>query len=171
MAQYKYQSYNIEQFEPRVVSNSTAAPKLKPNPQKTPKLELVKTPKQSKAQVQMEMHKSAMQARKVFAIAVTVLVFFSMVLYSRVQLDEVNREINSIENSIKLAESDSIKLNNMLSSMISMNNVEDYATNVLGMSKVQDYQVVYVDLSASDQVVMANGENADSASVINNGDN
>lgn len=168
MAQYNaYKSYNIEQFEPRVVSTSNAAPKMKPAPQKTPQLKVIKRVKPSAAQVREESQIAAKQARKIFAIAMTILMFMAMVIYSRVQLDEINREINSIENSIELAQSDTIKLNNALSSMVSINNVEDYAANVLGMVKVQDYQVVYVDLSAGDSVVVANGEQTEQSYVIN----
>ncbi len=168
MAQYNaYKSYNIEQFEPRVVSTSNAAPKMKPAPQKTPQLKVIKRAKPSAAQVREESQIAAKQARKIFAIAMTILMFMAMVIYSRVQLDEINREINSIENSIELAQSDTIKLNNALSSMVSINNVEDYAANVLGMVKVQDYQVVYVDLSAGDSVVVANGEQTEQSYVIN----
>ena len=93
-----------------------------------------------------------------------------VVIYSRVQLDEINREISSIEKSITLAQSDTIKLDNQLSSMVSINKVEDYAANVLGMVKIQDYQVVYVDLSSNDSVVVANGKQAQNTNVINETD-
>lgn len=167
MAQYNaYKSYNIEQFEPRTVSTSNAAPKMKPAPQKRPQLELVKKPRPNATQVRNETQLAARQAKKIFVIAMTILMFMAMVIYSRVQLDEINRDISNKENAIELAQSDSIKLNNALSSMVSINNVEEYAANVLGMVKVQDYQVVYVDLSSSDSVVVANGEQTDQSNVI-----
>ncbi len=167
MAQYNgYKSYNIEQFEPRMVTNSNAAPKMKPAPQKRPQLELVKKPRPNATQVRNETQLAARQAKKIFIIAMTILMFMAMVIYSRVQLDEINRDISNKENAIELAQSDSIKLNNTLSSMVSINNVEEYAANVLGMVKVQDYQVVYVDLSSSDSVVVANGEQTDQSNVI-----
>lgn len=167
MAQYNaYKSYNIEQFEPRMVSTSNAAPKMKPAPQKRPQLELVKKPRPNATQVRNETQLAARQAKKIFVIAMTILMFMAMVIYSRVQLDEINRDISNKENAIELAQSDSIKLNNALSSMVSINNVEEYAANVLGMVKVQDYQVVYVDLSSSDSVVVANGEQTDQSNVI-----
>lgn len=167
MAQYNaYKSYNIEQFEPRMVSTSNAAPKMKPAPQKRPQLELVKKPRPNATQVRNETQLAARQAKKIFVIAMTILMFMAMVIYSRVQLDEINRDISNKENAIELAQSDSIKLNNALSSMVSINNVEEYAANVLGMVKVQDYQVVYVDLSSSDSVVVANGEQIDRSDVI-----
>ncbi len=168
MAQYNaYKSYNIEQFEPRTVSASNAAPKLKPAPQKTPQLKVVKNRKPSAAQVRSEAHQTSKQVRKIFIIAATVLMFMAVAIYSRVQLDEINRNINNKEYEIELAQSDSIKLNNALNEMISINNVEDYAANVLGMVKVQDYQVVYVDLSSGDSVVVANGQETDQSHVIN----
>ncbi len=168
MAQYNaYKSYNIEQFEPKMVSTSSAAPKLKPVPQKTPQLKVLKRPKPSAAQVRSETQQSARQTRKILIIAATVLMFFALAIYSRVQLDEINRDICNKEYEIELAQSDSVKLNNALNEMISINNVEDYAANVLGMVKVQDYQVVYVDLSSSDSVVVANGQETEQSYVIN----
>ncbi|MBR5320955.1 MAG: hypothetical protein IKU41_03855 [Clostridia bacterium] len=167
MAQYNaYKSYNIEQFEPRVVSTSNAAPKMKPAPQKTPPLKVIKKARPTATQIKNETQVAAKQARKAFAVAVAILMFMAMAIYSRVQLDEINRDITNKEYEIELAQSDSVKLNNTLSSMISINNVEDYAANVLGMVKVQDYQVVYVDLSSSDSVVVANGRQTDESDVI-----
>jgi cell division protein FtsL len=100
-------------------------------------------------------------------IAVAILAFMAVAIYSRVQLDEINREIKKVEQKIELAESDSIRINNELNSIVSINNVEDYAVNELGMVKVQDYQVVYVDLSAEDYVAKVNGKDTGLSSVIN----
>lgn len=162
MAQYnRYESYKFEYFEPKTVSTSSAAPKIKEEPKKAPQLKLVQQPKPTRAQIQNEARQSAMQARKILAVACAVIIFMAMVIYSRVQLDEINREIQQVESAMKIAQSDTVRLNNSLSSVISINKVEDYALNVLGMVKVQDYQVVYVDLSGKDSVVMANGKTTD----------
>lgn len=162
MAQYnRYESYKFEYFEPKTVSTSSAAPKIKEEPKKAPQLKLVQQPKPTRAQIQNEARQSAMQARKILAVACAVIIFMAMVIYSRVQLDEINREIQQVESAMKIAQSDTVRLNNSLSSVISINKVEDYALNVLGMVKVQDYQVVYVDLLGEDSVVMANGKTTD----------
>ena len=167
MAQYnKYDSYKFEYFEPKAVSTNSAAPKIKEEPKKAPQLKLLQQPKPTRAQVQSDAKKSAMQARKILAIACAVIIFMAMVIYSRVQLDEVNREINQVKNEIKIAQSDTVRLNNSLNSIVSINKVEDYALNVLGMVKIQDYQVVYIDLSSEDSVVVANGKTTD-GEVIN----
>lgn len=162
MAQYnKYESYKFEYFEPKAVSTGSAAPKIKPQPQKKPQLKVLQTPKPTRAQLQNEAKQNSRQARKILAIACVVMLFMAMVIYSRVQLDEINREINQVESAMKIAQSDTVRLTNELNSIISINKVEDYALNNLGMVKVQDYQVVYVDLSGEDSVVKANGKNTE----------
>lgn len=161
MAQYtKYSSYDFDRFEPRIVTTSSAAPEIRRAPEKKPQLKLVEKPKRTAAQIRQETSAESRKAVKIFAIAVAILLFMSMAIYSRVQLDEINREISSVENKMELAESDTIRLNNELNAMVSINNVEDFAANKLGMVKVQDYQVVYVDLSTDDQVIVADGESA-----------
>ena len=168
MTQYnKYDSYKFEYFEPKTVSTSSAAPKIKQQPKKAPQLKLLQQPKPTKAQMQSEAKASAFQARKILAIACVIVVFMAMIIYSRVQLDEINREIKQIEKDIQITQSDTVRLKNTLNSVVSISNVEDYAVNVLGMVKIQDYQVVYVDLSNEDAVVVANGKTTDTE-VINN---
>ena len=152
----------------KVVSfNGSAAPKMKPAPQRKPDLKLVQKTKQTAAQVRQQTAADTKRAIKVMFISIAILMFMAVAIYSRVQLDEINREIKSVENKIELAESDSIKINNELNAIVSINNVEDYAANELGMVKVQDYQVVYVDLSADDYVAKVNGKDTGLSSVIN----
>jgi cell division protein FtsL len=150
-----------------VYHNGSAAPKMKPAPQRRPNLELVQKTRQTAAQVRQQTAADTRRAIKVMLIAVAILAFMAVAIYSRVQLDEINREIKKVEQKIELAESDSIRINNELNSIVSINNVEDYAVNELGMVKVQDYQVVYVDLSAEDYVAKANGKDTGLSSVIN----
>ncbi len=170
MAQQNRNAYTVTyNRNSKVVSynNGSAAPKMKPAPQKRPNLELVQKTRQTASQIRQQTTADTKRIIKVMFIAVTILMFMAVAIYSRVQLDEINREIKSVENKIELAESDSIRINNQLNSIISINNVEDYAMNELGMVKVQDYQVVYVDLSAEDYVAKANGKDTNLSSVIN----
>lgn len=170
MAQQNRNAYTVTyNRNSKVVSynNGSAAPKMKPAPQKRPNLELVQKTRQTATQIRQQTTADTKRIIKVMLIAVTILMFMAVAIYSRVQLDEINREIKSVENKIELAESDSIRINNQLNSIISINNVEDYAMNELGMVKVQDYQVVYVDLSAEDYVAKANGNDTNLSSVIN----
>ena len=50
-----------------------------------------------------------------------------------------------------------MRLNAQLNSFTSISNVDDYATRVLGMSKIEGYQVEYIDLSKDDGVIYFSG--------------
>ena len=161
---YAYNNYNqnakVHNF------NSTAAPKIKQAPQNKPALRHVKKTRKTAAQLRQQTAADTRRIIKAMSVSMAIFLFMAVAIYSRVQLDEINREINSVENKIELAKSDEIKINNDLNSIVSINNVEDYAANQLGMVKVQNHQVVYVDLSSDDYVAVVNGKNVDM--VINN---
>ena len=164
---YGAYSYNYNSNSRVTAYNSSAAPKYRPEPQRKPNLTLVQKTRKTAAQMRAQTAAETKRAIKVMVVAITILMFMAMAIFSRVQLDEINREINSVENQMKIAESDSIRINNELNSIISINNVEDYAINQLGMVKVQEHQVVYVDLSSDDYVSKVNGRSVDASQVIN----
>lgn len=159
-------SYNIEFFEPAAPSRQSTAPKVKQNTQK-PNLKIVKPPRISAAQIKAQTLAANKRAFRILAVASVCLFFLGLVIYSTLELDEINREIASIDKSMNIAQSEAVRLNMELDSIISIDKVEDYAANTLGMVKVQDYQVVYVDLSSSDRVLMVGGKETESATVIN----
>lgn len=155
----KYEYYDFERFEPRAaVTAGSAAPKIKKAPEKKPQLQLVKKPKLTKKQIKEQTTESFRKTAKITVIALFLFAFFAVAIYSRVELDEINREINNIDAKMSVAESDTTRLQNELNAVISMDKVENFAYNTLGMVKVQDYQVVYVDLSNEDSVVLADGK-------------
>ena len=160
-------TYTYNKSAKVIAYNGSAAPKMKPAPQRRPNLELIQKTRKTAAQVRQQTTADTKKAIKIMFISIAILMFMAVAIYSRVQLDEINREIKRVENKIELAESDAIKINNELNAIVSINNVEDYAANELGMVKVQDYQVVYVDLSAEDYVAKANGRETDLSKVIN----
>ncbi len=154
---YAY-NYSYNRNEKVVSYNGSAAPKVKPEPQKKPQLELVKKTRLTAQQMRQQTAAETRKTIKVMSVAMAILMFMALAIYSRVKLDEINREISSVEKKIELAQSDAVKLNNELNAIVSINNVEEYATNELGMTKIQDYQVYYIDMSSQDYVAVANGE-------------
>lgn len=162
----KYSSYNIELFEPAAPRTASTAPKIKPNNAR-PNLKVLEKPRMTAAQIKAQDVMSNKKVMKIIAVASICLLFLGFVIYSTLQLDEINRDIAAIDKSMRIAKSETVRLNMELNSIISMDKIEDYAANTLGMSKVQDYQVVYVDLSTSDRVLMAGGRETESANVIN----
>ena len=154
---YAY-NYNYNRNERVVSYNGSAAPKVKPAPQKRPDLKLVQKTRLTAQQVRQQTAAETRKTIKIMCIAMAIVMFMALAIYSRVKLDEINREISSVEKKIELAQSDSVKLNNELNAIVSINNVEEYAVNVLGMEKIQEYQVEYIDLSATDRVEVADGK-------------
>lgn len=158
--------YNIELFEPAAPSRVSTAPKIKLKNSR-PNLKVLEKPRMTAAQVKAQNAAASRRTLKIIAVAGICLFFLAIVIYSTLQLDEINRDIASIDKKMGIAKSETVRLNMELNSIISMDKVEDYAANTLGMSKVQDYQVVYVDLSTSDRVLMASGKETAETNVIN----
>ena len=147
-------------------TRQSTAPKIKEMPSKRPALRLVKPPKISAEKMKEQMTLSNKKALKVILLTCFAALFLALAIISRVQLDEINREIASTEKKIEIANSKNVELNMQLNEMISIEKVEEYATEKLGMVKVQDYQVVYVDLSDDDRVLMAGGRETDEAKTV-----
>lgn len=162
--------YNIELFEPAAPRGTSAAPKIKQNNQK-PDLKVLEKPRKTQAQIKAQNAASNKKVFKIIVVASICLCFLAAVIYSTLQLDEINRDIASIDKQMRVAKSETVRLNMEINSIISMDKVEDYAANTLGMSKVQNYQVVYVDLSSSDRVLMASGKETEQTNVINQENN
>ena len=115
-------------------------------------------PQKSAAQLRKESIASAMHALKIFVVAVTLLVLFGAVLFSRISLTMLEREALQIANQIKDAESENTRLVMQLNSSVSREKVDEYAVSVLGMQKIERYQVHYFENRDGDKVVMADGE-------------
>lgn len=163
MAQYS--SYNIELFEPAAPRTASTAPKIKPNNAR-PNLKVLEKPRMTAAQVKAQNARSLRKILKIISVAGICLFFLGIVIYSTLKLDEVNRDIASIDKSMSIAKSEKVRLDMELDSIVSLDKIESYAANTLGMSKVQDYQVVYVDLSTSDRILMAGGKDTAETNVI-----
>lgn len=157
-------AYNIELFEPAAPRTASTAPKIRENTR--PNLKVVEKPRLTASQMRAQTAAANRRVVKIVSIAVLCLLFLGVVIYSTLQLDEVNREIASIDKSINIAKSESVRLDMELNSIVSLNKVEEYAAQTLGMVKVQDYQVVYVDIPSSDEVLMADGKETTENEVI-----
>lgn len=165
----KYSNYDFSMFEPKQSSYEKNAarkivelPPLKEN-QKQADMKLVKRKKKTALEAKIEMRATALRSFKVLAVAVFLLSMFAALLFSKLKVDELDRKINSTQTQLTAAQAENVKLNMKLDSMISLQRVEDYAQNTLGMVKVESYQIEYVDLSGTDQVNVSGGKQANKA--------
>lgn len=79
----------------------------------------------------------------------------SSLIYCRVTIDNLGRQINSVDTAISEAKSEEVRLQTQLDSMISLDKVEDYAVNTLGMVKLENYKITYFSFCDSDAVVFS----------------
>ncbi len=85
-------------------------------------------------------------------VAVTIT---AMMMLSRVELNEMTTKISKANKQLNQLKNENVRLTLQAESKISLNAVEAYATNVLGMKKLQRYQIEYINLTDSDRVEVA----------------
>lgn len=101
------------------------------------------------------MRATALRAAKVLTVAAVLLSLFAALLYSKLRVDELDRQIAKTESNLTAAQAETVRLNMQLDSTISLEKVDDYAQNVLGMVKAENYQIEYIDLSGDDKVTVS----------------
>ena len=155
MADYnRSEAYDLSLYD-MPVSRSSAAPKIEERPVERPA-----QPRRAKsaAQARKESVESAKRTLKLFAVSLTLIVLFGAVLISNISLILLENEASRIETQISDAVSENTRLVVELNSKVSLEKVEAYAVSVLGMNKLERYQVHYFDNGSDDKVVIAGGE-------------
>lgn len=163
MASNRYNMYDgidFSDFEPIASYERNAARKIQTAPKgakrkAAPKLKIVEAPKKTLMQLKREMHASALQTAKIISIAFVLLSLLAALLYGRLKVDELDREIANLNTEITAAQSECVRLNMQIDSVISLKNVEEYAQTNLGMVKMESHQIEYIDLSGEDRVVLS----------------
>ena len=102
---------------------------------------------------------SAAAVLKSAAVGAMVVTALCCIMISNVKLTELNDQVKGMQNNLNTAKSEQISLQMKLESRMSLKSVEDYAVNTLGLTKVQNYQVTYINMNEGDKVVVS-GENA-----------
>ena len=98
-----------------------------------------------------ELTRRRMAAKQAAILVVSVLVTLGMlggVLFTFAQKNKLNHEVASINRQISEAQSESTRLNSQLDALVSVEMIDQYAVEKLGMSKMQSGQMRYVDVDA-----------------------
>ncbi len=156
MAEYnRSEAYDLSLFDMPAIKSSAAPQIERPNPQQRP----AQSPKKkSAAQVRKESVASALRALKLFLVSATLLLLFGAVLFSKVSLIMLENEAAQMESKISEVKSENTRLVMQLNSNASIEKIDAYAVSVLGMDKLQRYQIHYFGDSESDKVVVADGK-------------
>mgnify|MGYP003547121617 CR=1 FL=1 len=157
MAAYHDNSaYAFDMFETRerVVPRNNTRTAAAPDVRKEPAV-LKKVPERS------ERYKRNLEisATKTMVMMLTLALFsFSMIcmhVTAGAQRYELTKQIESVEKDLAAARSEQVRLNAELNSLTSITKIDSFATGILGMTKLENYQVEYVDLSDGDRVLFS----------------
>lgn len=155
MADYnRSEAYDLSLFDMPVMKGS-AAPQLDDTPKK--EKTAVGRPKTAE-QHRKESVSSALRALKLFLVSATLLLLFGSVLFSKISLVMLENKATEITAKIDEAESENTRLVMALNSSVSIEKVDAYAVSVLGMQKLERYQIRYFGNRDGDKVVMAGGK-------------
>ncbi len=77
-------------------------------------------------------------------------------IYSKVELTEVNANLLELEDIMTEVESESVRLDLELQALISLKNVEDTAKNELGLSQTSQSQIEYISIKDENKAQIIN---------------
>jgi len=152
------EAYDFTLFESRVDNTAAAVqPKKKEAPKKNIRENIVELPEKKLRQ------NSRKKIKPLKAVVMTVsfaLVFatFLAVVYNQVRLTELTDEISLSTTKLEEAKSIGVLLQMQASEKMSSEEIEKYAKEVLGMTKVGDSQITFVNPTQDDHgVVLSEG--------------
>ena len=93
---------------------------------------------------------------KIFFAAVIVIGITSLMIVNRVALTEIGEEINAANEDLQILQSENTRLNVELEEKMSLDNIEEKAVNELGLTKMNNYQVQYLNLTQEDKIELTN---------------
>ena len=89
---------------------------------------------------------------KIVSVCVVFLAIFSAVNYQNVRVDSMARKITAQQEQLVNAQEENALLQSKLDAKVNTAYVEDYATNVLGMVKISQSQVDYLEVNTESLV-------------------
>ncbi len=152
-------AYDFARFE-----RAQAAPQRVPaRPQKTPQRPVkVPEPRKNPAQRKRESIDSLRRTVKTILVSGLLLSLLGGMLYSEVRQDELTHAYRKLESQMAIAQSENTRLNMELSAKLSLDKVEAYAREKLGMVK-NDAPVACINIPQDNEVLLANGKSRQAA--------
>ncbi len=161
MAQNRNNIYKFSMFDS--LDYGTSAPQLEPvyEPEVIP--EKKQPVKKKKVSSVTKAQKNAARASYISGAKILLSVFsvafvLGIVLFLNVKMDETATRINAVQSEINIAKSENVRLESALEGMVSIDKVEDYAEQTLGMVKLENYRITYFDSGESNHVVISGGK-------------
>lgn len=93
-----------------------------------------------------------------FVLAGIIAVIVGVMIHGQVQLAELNQQITQRRAELETSRSEYVQLQTRIDSSLSTATVEEYARNVLGMSKATNQQKEYISLCEGDCAEILSGD-------------
>ena len=178
MAYMGSEAYDFSLFEPKVIeqpkrtnasdkrnvrrdaSAGNTAPERRYAPAKKPEVKksnVVKLVNEYQQTVERSSGSAVVSVAAKKAIAFACFCFGLMFAFLVLQTknDMVDAEITQINKEIEIAQGEEVRLNAELNSLLSSDKIDIYAQEVLGMVKAESHQIVYIDRSEDDEIVVS----------------
>jgi cell division protein FtsL len=114
--------------------------------ERQPKIEEVKLPKKQKV--------LNMSPLKMLALGAILVAMVGALLYSNVMLAEITANVNAATNTLEDLNNEYTRLEMELNRKMSISTIEEYATETLNMSKIEQYQVEMISINNNDEVIV-----------------
>lgn len=155
---YSYDAaYAVDAFNQ---TRSSAAPDVHRGKERKRKLTLSPNTKlKSREEVKADEKHSLMSAIKICAVTLLASVMLFGVLFTYVQKNELTKSISGIKKEISSAQSENVSLNAELEALVSVSQIDSYAVEKLGMTRVQSNNIKYID--SAEYSAVQSSQNAD----------
>ena len=87
-----------------------------------------------------------------FIAGILALLMFSVIINSYVQLTEVYSSISEANAELNTLRSENVRMQTELEGKASISNIKDYAEQYLGLQKLDQSQIQYIDIQTEDTV-------------------
>lgn len=96
----------------------------------------------------------------VFFLTIAAVLICSMVIVTLDRRNRIYNEITTANAQLATLEAENVRIRSELDAKVSLKNVEDYAENVLGMKKIDNSQIEYIQIQNSDIVSVPEKEDS-----------
>lgn len=117
---------------------------------------LVPSPKPSRRERVQSAKEASLRTVKIVAVSVCMLIMLSLLIFERASLIKLNLQKAAAEEALHTAQSETVRLEAQFNGMVSVENVEQYAREKLGMVKRQGRQVQFFQNTNEDEILLFN---------------
>lgn len=149
MADNKASAFDFEYFE----NGYSAAPQRKSEKKVNPSISRVAP--RTKADLRRQEVEGLKKSVRALVFVVVMFAMVSMQIVAGAENYKLDRQIQEVERQLAIEQSENVRLSATLNGITGIAVIDTYATEVLGMTKVENYQIECIDLSVGDTVLYA----------------